>query len=269
LSRAIERAAVEIAVRHSAFYSRSLGRMRMTVAIVAASVLSSAVTAFLLRMDQPAGANAAAGMADLGPADALVLNGKDGTLTVANRSGRVSWSDDATARSHSVGTLHVGRIMSALLQSDTYVKEREQLAESHETRGKEFEARYRGLVDKARNVDNDEQAPEGPAVRAEIETFQAEYAAWQEALQSEGEALQSRQYQDAYTRLRDAVDVVADRRKIDLVMRFIPPADKIRAGDQEAIVQQMVSRTFVRVPESIDITEDILREMNLTAPKEE
>jgi hypothetical protein len=65
------------------------------------------------------------------------------------------------------------------------------------------------------------------------------------------------------------VDVVADRRKIDLVMRFIPPADKIRAGDQEAIVQQMVSRTFVRVPESIDITEDILREMNLTAPKEE
>jgi len=208
-------------------------------------------------------------MADLGPADALVLNGKDGTMTVANRSGRVSWSDDATARSHSVATLHVGRIMSALMQSDTFTKEREQLVESHETRGKEFEARYRDLIEKARRVDDDEHAPEAPGVRAEIEAFQTEYAAWQETIRSEAEALQSRQYQDSYTRLRDAVDVVADRRKIDLVMRFIPPADKIRAGDQDEIVQQMMSRTFVRVPESIDITEDILREMNLTAPKEE
>lgn len=241
--------------------------MRTTVAIVAASVLSSALTAFLLRVDQPAGANAAPAMGDLGPADALVLSGKDGTLTVSNRSGRVSWAEDATARSHSFGTLHVGRIMSALLQSDAFQKERDQLAEANETKGKDFEARYRALVERARSIDKD--SPDLPAAREEFEAFQAEFAAWNEATQAEAEALQSRQYQDAYTRVRDAVDVVADRRKIDLVLRFIPPADKIRPGDQEAIVQQMMSRTFVRVPESIDITEDILREMNLTAPKEE
>jgi len=245
----------------------SLAFMRTTVAIVAASVLSSALTAFLLRVDQPAGANAAPGMGDLGPTDALVLSGKDGTLTVSNRSGRVSWAEDATARSHSFGTLHVGRIMSALLQSDAFEKEREQLAEANEAKGKDFEARYRALVEKARAIDKD--SPDLPAAREEFEAFQAEFSAWNEATQADAEALNSRQYQDAYTRVRDAVDVVADRRKIDLVLRFIPPTDKIRPGDQEMIVQQMMSRTFVRVPESIDITEDILREMNLTAPKEE
>ncbi len=241
--------------------------MRTTVAIVAASVLSSALTAFLLKVDEPAGAISASAMGDLGPADALVLSGKDGTLTVSNRSGRVSWAEDATARSHSVGTLHVGRIMSALLQSDAFTREREQIAEANEARGKEFEARYRSLVEKARSMDKD--SPDMPAAREEFEAFQSEFSAWNEATQAEAEALQSRQYQDAYSRLRDAVDVVADRRKIDLVLRFIPPADKIRPGDQDAIVQQMMSRTFVRVPESIDITDDILREMNLTAPKEE
>lgn len=241
--------------------------MRTTVAIVAASVLSSALTAFLLKVDQPAGAISASAMGDLGPADALVLSGKDSTLTVSNRSGRISWAEDATARSHSIATLHVGRIMSALLQSDSYKKEREQVAEANEAKGKDFEARYRALVEKARSMDK--ESPDIPAAREEFEAFQAEFSQWNDAIQAEADELQSRQYQDAYSRLRDAVDVVADRRKIDLVLRFIPPTDKIRPGDQEMIVQQMMSRTFVRVPESIDITDDILREMNLTAPKEE
>jgi len=81
--------------------------------------------------------------------------------------------------------------------------------------------------------------------------------------------MEARHYQSAYADLREAVEVVADRRKIDLVMRFIPPADKITVGDHASIAQQLMARTFLRLPDSIDMTDDVLTEMNLQAPKKD
>ena len=241
--------------------------MRMTTSIVATSVLSSALTAFVMSgLDHSASARVMPLPQDLGPADALVLSGKS-DLRVANVDGRISWSDQPSSRAFSLGTVHVGRILGALLQSDKYMSEASELSAARQKKGEEFEGRYKAMLEKAKGIEKD--SPEFPAARAEFEDFQQEYTAWNAEAEKEMDAMQTRHYQTAYADLREAVEVVSDRRKIDLVMRFVPASDKIVSSDEASIAQQLMARTFLRSPDSIDITEDILTEMNVQAPKKD
>lgn len=241
--------------------------MRMTTSIVATSVLSSALTAFFMSgLDHSASARVMPLPQDLGPADALVLSGKS-NLRVTNVDGRISWSDQPSSRAFSLGTVHVGRILGALLQSDKYMSEASELSVARQKKGEEFEGRYKAMLEKAKGIEKD--SPEFPAARAEFEDFQQEYTAWNAEAEKEMDAMQTRHYQTAYADLREAVEVVSDRRKIDLVMRFVPASDKIVSSDEASIAQQLMARTFLRSPDSIDITEDILTEMNVQAPKKD
>ncbi|MDA1261410.1 MAG: OmpH family outer membrane protein [Planctomycetota bacterium] len=241
--------------------------MRMTASIVATSVLSSALTAFFVNgFDHSASARAVPLRQDLGPADALVLSGKS-DLRITNADGRISWSDQPSSRTFSIATVHVGRILGALLQSDKYTSEKSELSSQMEKKAEEFEARYTAMLEKAKGIDKD--SPEFPTAREEFESFQQEYAAWNSEVEKLMSEMSTRHYQTAYADLREAVEVVSDRRKIDLVMRFIPASDKIVSGDELSIGQQLMARTFLRSPDSIDITEDILTEMNLQAPKKD
>lgn len=239
----------------------------MTTSIVAASVLSSALTAFLMTgIDRSAAARALPFLQDLGPADALILAGKD-ALRVTNADGRLSWSDQPNSRAFSLGTVHVGRILNALLKSEKYSDELEELSTKSKSQDEEFRKRYGEMMDAAKGINKD--SPEFPAMREKFEAFQKEYSAWREANETAGREMMARHYQGAYSDIREAVEVVADRRKIDLVMRFVPPSDKIEPGDDADVVRQLSARTFLRVPESIDLTEDILSEMHLQAPKKD
>ncbi len=241
--------------------------MRITISIVATSVLSSALTAFFMTgLDHSASARAVPLPQDLGPADALVLSGKS-DLRVTNVDGRISWSDQPSSRSFSLGTVHVARILGALLKSEKYLSELEELSAARQKEGEEFEGRYKAMLDKAKGIK--ENSPDFPAARAEFEDFQKEFTAWNAETEKEMDAMQTRHYQTAYADLREAVEVVSDRRKIDLVMRFVPSSDKIVSSDEASIAQQLMARTFLRSPDSIDITEDILTEMNLQAPKKD
>lgn len=239
----------------------------MTASIVAASVLSSALTAFFVTgIDHSASARALPLPQDLGPADALVLSGKS-ELRVTNADGRLSWSDQPSSRAFSLGTVHVSRILEALLKSDKYSTERADFSAARQKKGEEFEGRYKEMLEKARSIDKD--SPEFPVAREQFDAFQQEFTAWNTASEKEAQEMVTRHYQSAYGDLREAVEVVADRRKIDLVMRFIPASEKILAGEEAGIGQQLMARTFLRSPESIDITEEILKEMNLQAPKKD
>ncbi len=241
--------------------------MRTTTSIVAASVLSSALTAFFISgSDRTASARSAPIPQDLGPADALVLVGKS-DLRVTNADGRISWSDQPSSRAFSIGTVHVSRIMEALLRSDKFSSERDDFNTARQKKGAEFESRYKEMVEKAQAIDK--ASPEFPAMREQFQAFQQEFTQWNEGAERELRELVTQQYQSAYSNLREAVEVVADRRKIDLVMRFVPATEKIVAGDESAIAQQLLARTFLRFPESIEMTEDVLSEMNIQAPKKD
>ena len=59
------------------------------------------------------------------------------------------------------------------------------------------------------------------------------------------------------------MDVVCDRRKIDLVYRFIPSVTPFESQDLGNAMIQVQARTFLRAPESIDLTADVMKELNL------
>jgi Skp family chaperone for outer membrane proteins len=237
--------------------------MRTTASIVAASLLSSALTAILVAGLEPSAPALAPLPTDLGPADALVLAGKS-ELRITNEAGRVAWGSDPSSRAFSIGTVHVGRILGALLESETFAREREEFAAEGKSKREAFDERYKALVEKARSTDKD--SPEFPAVREEFEAFQREIAEWSRVTEEEGQKLIARHHETAYAQIREAVEVVAEKRHIDLVMRFVPPADPMQPGDVNELAQQLQARTFLRTPESIDLTEDILSEMNIKAP---
>lgn len=240
--------------------------MRNAAAIVAASVLSSALTAFLvIGLQTPAGAREPLAV-DLGPAEAFILTGKT-DLRITNTDGRISWSKEPTSRAFALGTVHIGRILGALLESESNTREREEFAATNAAKKSDFDQRYKELVEKAKATDR--ESPEFPAVREQFEEFQREFSQWSQATETQGQELVAHQYDTAYASIREAVEVVADKRHVDLVMRFVPPSEKLRAGEEAELAQQLQARTFLRVPESIDITEDILTEMNIKAPKKD
>ncbi len=237
--------------------------MRTAASIVAASVLSSALTAVLVAGLEPSAPAREPLPTDLGPADALLLSGKD-QLRVTNDAGRIAWGTDASSRAFSFGTVHVGRILTAALESEKYSREREEFEGSMKDKREDFDRRYKELVEKARATDR--ESPEFPAVREQFEAFQKEFAEWSQAAETEQQTMVARHYDGAYSQIREAVEVVAEKRHIDLVMRFVPPAQPLSPAPETELSQQLQARTFLRTPDSIDLTEDILSEMNLKAP---
>ena len=75
--------------------------------------------------------------------------------------------------------------------------------------------------------------------------------------------LAAEQIESAYRRLVEAVEVVADREKIDLMFRFIPTAKAFEAETMEAAGLQVRERTFLRSPESLDLTAEVLKELGV------
>ena len=60
-----------------------------------------------------------------------------------------------------------------------------------------------------------------------------------------------------------AVDVVAERRNIDLVYRFVPTEREFEALTPDVAEKEVFLRAALRYPEDLDITNDILEELSL------
>ena len=94
--------------------------------------------------------------------------------------------------------------------------------------------------------------------------FRQEFEVWSRGMREAQAKLFSEQYDRAYKDVREATQVVSDRQGIDLVLRFIPPADALEPGEPASVFLQLQARTFVTMPESIDITQDVAKELNIT-----
>jgi Skp family chaperone for outer membrane proteins len=73
----------------------------------------------------------------------------------------------------------------------------------------------------------------------------------------------SEQMQNAYNEILEAVNVVSERMNIDMVLRFIPPDGEFEQTTPDATIMQIRLRTALRLPEGIDITDDVLAELGL------
>jgi hypothetical protein len=86
---------------------------------------------------------------------------------------------------------------------------------------------------------------------------------WQQsALQRTGK-LDADQLERAYRELVAAVEIVADRRGIDMVYRFIPTGEPFEAENPEQAMMAIRLRDALRYPTELDITADVMEELHL------
>jgi Skp family chaperone for outer membrane proteins len=205
---------------------------------------------------------------DLGPADGVILNDPTGaskdtsTVRLAIQNQRLSWNDRATSRAWSMGAVHVDKAMKGLLNGPTYADKRKELEETAKQQDAEFGARLEALRKKYANVTP--QSPEAPQAQAESQSLAQEYERWRQGSLRIQEKLFAEQIEAAYRELVVAVEAVAEKERIDIVVRFSPTANPFETDTLAGAREQVISRTFLKYPEVVDITAEVLKALNVS-----
>lgn len=233
-------------------------------AVASSLVLSSLALALALRGAPSQQAFAIPDfLSDLGPADALLLNtdaGKD-PLRIASKDGRIAWGDRATNRVWSVASVDIDKVMKKILEGSSYANPRSEATEKAKTEEAEFQKRLEAIQSKYPVAEN---APPPPEAQQEVMALQREYQGWLESMRRRDEKMGAEQFEQAYRELVAAVETVADKESIDLVFRFYPTAEPFKSERMGEALSQIQSRTFLKYPESIDITPEVMKALNLS-----
>lgn len=229
--------------------------------IVAVLALAIAIAALVSSPGTPRIADAGLEEPErLGPADELVLSGAS-DLVVRNQDGRIGWGERPTDRAWSLGAVHIDRVIKALLQSEAYLGERNDLETELIELDAEFNERAEALQEEYADVT--EGDPEFPEAQERSQRMMQEYQQFAQAAQARMGQLQTEQLERGYRELVEAVEVVSDRQDLDIVIRFIPTAESFGTNLVEQAMLQIQLRTLLRYPDALDITEDILEELAL------
>ncbi len=197
----------------------------------------------------------------LGPAGSLTLAGDAEPLVLRNADGRLAWSDTDYARALSVAFMHVGQAMGPLLEADEYVDEYRELENELRERDEELVETMAAFRREHQDI-----KPDDPAMADIQQAFQAML---QQREQMRVDATQrlgrlvSGQIERAYRDLVAAVEVVAARRSIDIVYRFIPTANDFKATNPPQTYTEVRARVALKYPAELDITDEVLEELAL------
>ena len=200
----------------------------------------------------------------LGPAATLELmdaSDDDEELVLRNESGRIAWGKAPQHRVWSIGFVHIGPLLSQLMDSEEFKVEREDLAAEAKEREEEFSSQLDQIRADYEDAGEDEAAREEIGRRGQ-EVFQA-FQAFQQEVEMLQQALAADQLERSYRELIAAVNAVADRMDIDIVKRFIPTEDEFQGVDISSAMQEIRLRPALRYPESSDISRDVQEELGL------
>ncbi|MDE0888014.1 MAG: OmpH family outer membrane protein [Phycisphaerales bacterium] len=207
------------------------------------------------------GDDAEAAKETLGPADELILRGKTGDLTLRDDDGGLAFGDDPTSRVWSIGAVNVPKLLGLLMESDRFGEDRKEIQATAETQNATFEAQFQAFQEEHAAVTP--ESPEFPEVQARFQAMMQEYQTWQKGTMAIQQRLGAEQIETAYRELIEAVDIVAEKRHIDIVTRFVPTSDPFKADNMDLASEQVRRRLFLRYPDAIDITEAVSAELGL------
>ena len=160
-----------------------------------------------------------------------------------------------------MGAVNSDKVMKLLLRSERFEEERKRLEEAAKGKDEEFRKRFQEL--EAKYKDLDPKSPDFEAGRAEVESFFKEVEAFRKETGDSLGKLQAEQIEKAYREMTAAVDVVGERTKVDLVLRFVPTAQPFDVSSPADAMLQVQVRTFLRYPEAVDITAEVMKELSL------
>jgi Skp family chaperone for outer membrane proteins len=211
---------------------------------------------------QNAMAEAAAWLSDLGPADSLKLMDNDKELVIRNKAQRIAWGDDDFRRTYTVGFVDIGRVLNPLMESAAFSEEREALRKELDGTEQDYRSKLEAMVEQLQGMERDN--PQTKEKFDEYRKLYDEYMKWaQETALPRRNELDVKHLQQAYRELTSAVNVVADKMGVDIVLRFIPTDKDFKAANAEQGLTEIRLRTAVKYPEKLDITNEVMQELSL------
>jgi Skp family chaperone for outer membrane proteins len=238
-------------------------RERITIYGLLALLIALNVSLLLGRGGSPAFADPQAGPGDLGPAQSVTLLGEAGSrdIVLRNRDGRLAWGESTYDRAYSVGYVYIGKILRQLMEAEAFEEERKPLMDEIQQTEAEYRQRLDEIQKRLRELDPNSE--EAQATYQQGSDVYDEFMNWQQsALQRTGK-LDAEQLERAYRELVAAVEIVADRKRIDTVYRFIPTGEPFEAENPEQAMTAIRLRDALRYPEELDITADVMEELHL------
>jgi Skp family chaperone for outer membrane proteins len=219
---------------------------------IAISLFVAVITATLMSNEK---------IGTLGPADAVVLAGIDGNVTIKNSDGRMSWGDKKTSTVWSIGFMETGKALSQLLQADHYVEAREELNAELAESIVETRNALEAVKAQAQSLEQDD--PNAGVLRQKWQQLYDEFQKLQKLAADARAALLADQMQESYAEIVEAVNVVSERLQVDMVLRFIPPDGEFEQGNPDSTIMQIRLRSALRLPDGLDLTDEVLAELGL------
>ena len=200
---------------------------------------------------------------ELGPAATLTLTDEDEDepLVLRNTAGRLAWADNAHGRAYSVAFMAPGKAMEPLLKADQFVEERQELDDELRTNDQEFQRRIGAYQQQNADVTPDD--PRAAEVEATYRAMLAEYEQWRAQANARMGQLTAGQVERAYRDMVAAVEVVAERKGIDIVYRFIATAQEFGAVNPPQAYLATRQRLALVYPDALDITDAVLDELSV------
>ena len=239
-----------------------------TVVYAALGLLGAMNLVFLLSSTgRAAFAETRAFVADiLGPAEAVKLVDGDKEVEVRAKDGRIAWSRADSPggefrQTYTVAFVDISKALNPLMESAAFTEERTALTTELEAKEKDYRDRLDAFGEQLRNAER-----EDPAAQEKMKEAQAlyeEYMAWGKEAISRRNTMDVAQLQKAYKDLVSAVDVVAQKLGVDIVLRFIPTENEFKAVDAEGALTEIRLRSAVKYPTGLDITSEVLEELSL------
>ena len=110
----------------------------------------------------------------------------------------------------------------------------------------------------------DPQSPEGQEVIAQGRAKHQEMQEWLRLMMAKRNQMESKHLATAYEELISAVQIVAERKNIDIVFRTIPTEDEIIGNDVDSTMLQIRLRSALVYPEDLEITDDVMSELGVS-----
>jgi Skp family chaperone for outer membrane proteins len=239
-------------------------RTERTVIYLALAIMAALNAVFLLSSaGQAAFAEAAAWLEELGPAESIKLIDGEKELVVRNKAGRLAWGDGDFKQGYTVAFVDISKALNPLMESQAFVDERETLRKELETVEADYKTKLDAYGEEIQAMDR--TTPQAQEKLGEARKLYEEYIEWGQKSMARRNELDAKHLQQAYKEMASAVNVVADKLGVDIVLRFIPTDNEFKATDGEQALNEIRLRTAVKYPEKLDITTEVLEEMSIQA----
>ena len=197
----------------------------------------------------------------LGPADRLVLLRDGDPVDVTAVEGGLAWGEGETTRTWSLGAVDVPKLLATMMDSTRFAEDRRALQSEAEEQGSAFEERIQAFREEFGPL-----KPEDPGFQEAQTQWQGlmeEYQRWQRGTMTIQQKLGAEQIEEAYRELVEAVDIVAEREGVEIVVRFVDVEAPFNAPTIDVASDQIRRRLLLHYPDAIDLTSKVSDELGL------